>query len=241
MTIRDKIKPFVIVDYTDGAVLQLYSVEDYKQEIFDTRKHDGFTGNGHDWTDLAKLFIAEEMPDISDEICFDSDAGMFMVYADDPLILEALAVNFKAALDNDDYIYPMFRRLGADKAAVSKKEKTPKTHSIFAGALVHNSEGKILLVDVKGKGWTIPQGTVGSGEELTDAVKRIVFEKSGMGVNADTIAQVTQDTENDAICFDYSCTYVCGHFIRTDEIINAAWFTEKEAAEIIKPEDRARI
>lgn len=111
MEIRDKIKPFTIVEYDCGATLCLYSVGDYKQEIFDTRVEDGFSGNGYDWTALAKLFIDEEMPDIKDDIQFDPDAGMFTVCADDAILLESFAVKFKSALDDDDYIYELFKRV----------------------------------------------------------------------------------------------------------------------------------
>ncbi len=111
MTIRDKIKPFVIVDYEVGGTLQLYSVEDYKQEIFDTRKAEGFTGSASDWLALAKLFVEEEMPDIADEIQFETDADMFTVYADDCVLLEAFASRFKSALDDEAFIYPFFNRI----------------------------------------------------------------------------------------------------------------------------------
>lgn len=115
MTIRDKIKPFVIVDFDEGASLQLYSVEDYKQELFDVRKDEGFTGNGYDWTRLAEMYIAEKCPDIAGEMQFDPDYGMFTVYADSAELLEQFALDFKAALDDDDFIYPFFLRLDAEK------------------------------------------------------------------------------------------------------------------------------
>lgn len=111
MTIRDKIRPFVIVEYETGGTLQLYSVEDYKRELFDSRKSEGFTGSSAEWHMLAELFVREEMPDILDDIQFETEADMFTVYADDCVLLESFAMQFKAALDNDEYIYPLFMRL----------------------------------------------------------------------------------------------------------------------------------
>ncbi len=108
MTIRDRIKPFVIVDFEEGASLHLYSVEDYKIELFESRKTEGFTGNGYDWTALAKKFIDEEMPDIMDELEFEPDYGLFTVHSDSAILLEAFAMRFKAALDDNEYIYPFF-------------------------------------------------------------------------------------------------------------------------------------
>ncbi|MCD7731417.1 MAG: immunity 51 family protein [Oscillospiraceae bacterium] len=111
MTVRDKIKPFVIVDYNIGGALHLYSVEDYKQEIFDTRKAEGFTGTAAQWHALAELFVAEEMPDLIGDIEIESESDILTIYADDCTLLEAFAVKFKAALDDDELIYPLFNRL----------------------------------------------------------------------------------------------------------------------------------
>lgn len=115
MTTRDKIKPFVIVDYDLGAALHLYSVEDYKHELFDTRKDEGFTGCGYDWTELAELFIQDRMPDIADDIQFDPEYSMFTANADDSIILEAFGSAFKAALDDDFYILRLFNQLPPKK------------------------------------------------------------------------------------------------------------------------------
>ncbi len=111
MTIRDKIRPFTITDYGSGAMLTLYSVEDYKQELFDTRVDEGFTGSAEDWQRLAQLFISENMPELLEDIQFEADADILTIYADDTIRLESLAIQFKNALDNDDYIYPLFKQL----------------------------------------------------------------------------------------------------------------------------------
>lgn len=121
MTIRDKIRPFTITDYGDGAMLTLYSVEDYKQEIFDTRVDEGFTGSAEDWMRLAQLFISENMPELLEDIQFEPDADILTIYADDTIRLESLAVQFKHALDNDEYIYPLFRQLPPCPPAAPKR------------------------------------------------------------------------------------------------------------------------
>ena len=120
MTIRDKIRPFTIVDYEVGGTLTLYSVEDYKQEIFDTRKDEGFTGNAYDWIMLAEAFARDNMPDVLDDIAFEPESDILTIYADDSLLLEAFAMQFKQALDNDEYIYPLFKSLEREKRAVRK-------------------------------------------------------------------------------------------------------------------------
>ena len=114
MTIRDKIRPFTIVDYAEGGTLTLYSVEDYKQEIFDTRKAEGFTGNAYDWIRLAQAFIDDRMPEINGCIAFEPESDILTFYADDSSLLENFAFRFKQALDTDDYIYPLFRGLSAE-------------------------------------------------------------------------------------------------------------------------------
>lgn len=171
MTIRDKIKPFVIVDFDEGASLQLYSVEDYKQELFDSRKDEGFTGNGYDWTRLAELYIAEKCPHIAEEIQFDPDYGMFTVYADSAALLEQFAADFKAALDDDDFIYPFFLRLGTDKESAPefrpmRRKKQQLDVSEAEDILRKGTSGVLALAGDNGYPYAVPMSYVYSGGKI---------------------------------------------------------------------------
>lgn len=171
MTIRDKIKPFVIVDFDEGASLQLYSVEDYKQELFDTRKDEGFTGNGYDWTRLAELYIAEKCPHIAAEIQLDPDYGMFTVYADSAELLEQFALDFKAALDDDDFIYPFFLRLSSDKGSAPefrpmRRKKQQLDVSEAEEILRKGTSGVLALAGDNGYPYAVPMSYVYDGGKI---------------------------------------------------------------------------
>lgn len=171
MTIREKIKPFVIVDFAEGASLQLYSVEDYKQELFDSRKDEGFTGNGYDWTRLAEHFIAEKCPQIAKEIQFDPDYSMFTVYADSAELLENFAADFKAALDDDDFIYPFFLQLDSGREnAPAFRPMRRKNQQLSAeeteDILRAGTSGVLALAGDNGYPYAVPMSYVYSGGKI---------------------------------------------------------------------------
>lgn len=171
MTIRDKIKPFVIVDFVEGASLQLYSVEDYKQELFDSRKDEGFTGNGYDWTQLAERFIAEKCPHIAEDIQFDPDYGMFTVYADSAELLEQFAADFKAALDDDDFIYPFFLRLDSERGSVPgfrpmRRKDQQLSLEETEDILRSGTSGVLALTGDNGYPYAVPMSYVYSGGKI---------------------------------------------------------------------------
>lgn len=164
MTIRDKIRPFTIVDYEVGGTLTLYSVEDYKQEIFDTRKDEGFTGNAYDWIMLAEAFARDNMPDVLDDIAFEPESDILTVYADDSVLLESFAMQFKQALDNDEYIYPLFKSLEREKRAVPENISVRKA----------SAEDAVTAAELACKMWRDA-----SAEELTESLSRIISGDSG--------------------------------------------------------------
>lgn len=179
MTIRDKIRPFTIVDYAEGGTLTLYSVEDYKQEIFDTRKDEGFTGNAYDWIMLAEAFARDNMPDVLEDIAFEPESDILTIYADDVILLESFAMQFKQALDNDEYIYPLFNTLSPtvyEETAVPVEfaiKKAESREDFSAAAVLANKMWKESTAEELEKGFA----------ELTAEENGVVFilEVNGAG------------------------------------------------------------
>lgn len=58
------------------------------------------------------------------------------------------------------------------------KLSTIKNHS--AGGVVVNREGKILMVNNRGKSWSFPKGHVDEGEDVLTAARREIREESGI-------------------------------------------------------------
>lgn len=114
MNNEEKIKPFVVVKYKGGVSLCMYEVGEYKQNIFEMRKDEGFEGNGYDWTSLAIVFLAEKMLKFVDKIDFDPEAGMFCATAKKKRTIEKFAIDFKAFCEDDDLMSDLFSRAELD-------------------------------------------------------------------------------------------------------------------------------
>src|SRR5215510_10208438 len=52
------------------------------------------------------------------------------------------------------------------------------THS--AGGVVLNKKGQVLVVNQRGKSWSLPKGHIEEGEETLAAARREIHEESGL-------------------------------------------------------------
>jgi 8-oxo-dGTP diphosphatase len=102
------------------------------------------------------------------------------------------------------------------------------------GALIFR-RGSILLVErgrepLKGY-WSLPGGLVESGELIEDAVKREVFEETGLRVKAVTrlevFERIMRDTSGRAeyhyVLVDYVCRVVSGDLRAGDDVSRVEW------------------
>ncbi len=53
-----------------------------------------------------------------------------------------------------------------------------RTHS--AGGVVLNKKGQVLVVNQRGKSWSLPKGHLEEGEETLEAARREIYEESGL-------------------------------------------------------------
>ena len=66
------IAPFSWVEGETSVSLCLYDVGSFKQDVFDRRADNGFEGNGgYDWASLARVFLAERLPQLEQQVRFD--------------------------------------------------------------------------------------------------------------------------------------------------------------------------
>ncbi|WP_452229868.1 MULTISPECIES: immunity 51 family protein [unclassified Lacinutrix] len=108
--LESKVKPFFWVDHNDGSFAVCLTVGTYKTEIFESRKNEGFEGNGYDWTSLAIVFLNEKKPELKNIIDFDPEGSMFCAFSDDKESLKSFAISFKAACEDDSLIKDLFSR-----------------------------------------------------------------------------------------------------------------------------------
>jgi 8-oxo-dGTP pyrophosphatase MutT (NUDIX family) len=52
--------------------------------------------------------------------------------------------------------------------------------TISAGGVVMNRDGLILVVNQRGRAWSLPKGHIDEGESAIDAAKREIYEESGI-------------------------------------------------------------
>lgn len=113
MSFEEDIAPFKVVSYESGNSL-LLGVGFYKNELFETRQDEGFEGGGYDWESLAKIFLNEKKPELTDIINFDSEASMFCAYSQDLDALKDFVISFHDACEDDDLIRDLFSRAELD-------------------------------------------------------------------------------------------------------------------------------
>ena len=110
---EEQIKPFFWVEH-ENSVSVCLNVGEYKDEIFQTRENEGFEGNGYDWESLARVFVEEQVPELSDKIDFDSESSMFCAYSKDKEALKSFILQFKEACENHVLIMDLFFRAELD-------------------------------------------------------------------------------------------------------------------------------
>ncbi|HWL37422.1 MAG TPA: NUDIX hydrolase [Frankiaceae bacterium] len=101
-----------------------------------------------------------------------------------------------------------------------------------AGAVVRDSEGRVLLVlraNEPSRGlWSVPGGRIEAGESARDAAAREVREETGLDVEVGELL-LTADL-GPYVVADYAATVVGGTLRAGDDALDARWFTAAELA-----------
>jgi 8-oxo-dGTP diphosphatase len=107
-------------------------------------------------------------------------------------------------------------------------------HSVVVGCLVRNAENKVLLIRHHRRGWEIPQGRVEAGEDLMSALQREVMEEAGVSIEPGPLAAVwSMVSLPSALIFCFLGRYKSGELATSGDSLEAGWFSEKEAGEMV--------
>jgi hypothetical protein len=109
---RTTYAPFVFADR--GEHCQLLLSDDRMLEkcpIFE--EHDGWLGNGYDWTSVARTAVAEQLPHLQAALSFDPEAGMFAAYGPRPAV-QSLAATMSAVFHDAGKLRDLLARSELD-------------------------------------------------------------------------------------------------------------------------------
>ena len=132
-------------------------------------------------------------------------------------------------------------------------EKILPAHIVAAAGVVLNENGEVLLVNPYQDSWVLPGGEVEVGENLVDAVKREIFEESGIEVEVGEVFCISSNTCTypgyngvktvpTKVIFDFICKEKSGILRGSDENSVSAWVPQDQVLDLIKaPSNRVRF
>lgn len=96
-----QLEPFKIIKHSDSLFSIILNEKDIDKSIFKYK----FTGNGYDFENLFRSYVENKLPKMSNELRYDSEAGMFSAFSDSEKPLEKIAYYFNNDLKNNkDFI-----------------------------------------------------------------------------------------------------------------------------------------
>lgn len=119
---------------------------------------------------------------------------------------------------------------------------TPPKHIVAVAGLVTDAGGRVLMIRSPRRDWEFPGGQVEEGETLTAALKREVWEETGITVSVGALAGVYSNTKSTIVMFGFLCEPTGGDLTTSPESLEVAWVERDEAlSRIVRPAIRDRM
>ena len=114
-------------------------------------------------------------------------------------------------------------------------DKDYPVHIVAVGGLVANASGHVLMIKSPRYGdWEFPGGQVEESETLIHALRREVFEETGITVKVKSLVGIYSNTRWSIVNIDFICEYVSGELRISDESSQVEWVEQDEALSRIK-------
>lgn len=107
-------------------------------------------------------------------------------------------------------------------------------HHVSAAGVVRSEAGEVLLIRSPLRGWEFPGGMVESRESVQDALKREIWEESGVRVEITGFAGLCKNVELDIVNLEFCCRYLGGELRGSSESLEVRWFSREEALETVE-------
>ncbi|MCL2320747.1 MAG: immunity 51 family protein [Oscillospiraceae bacterium] len=110
MEIKERIKPFIFIEYENNYTLILTEGL-YRYNIFKKRLRWGYKGNGFALRKLSEAFIEEKFPHLKGLIKYDEECDLYCAYSNDRETFLDFAYSFRDMCEDDEYIRELFKKI----------------------------------------------------------------------------------------------------------------------------------
>jgi len=104
--------------------------------------------------------------------------------------------------------------------------RTDPTHSVSVAGVIVDETGRALIVKRRDNGhWEPPGGVVDHNETIEDALRREVYEETGLKIESEGLTGVYQNMRRHIVALVFRCALTDGELVENPEVTAFRWVT----------------